>query len=115
MRRALTVILARLHLEHHRGLVGVEQKVVLRGDGLGRALADQIPGARWPTSGLMAGLSGRMGSPAPLSLTSICQHGSAACYCQVMKSVVFGTLSSSCGNGHATLWRGLIRALESVR
>src|SRR3982074_1047740 len=60
----------------------------------------------------MAGLSGRMGSPAPLARTRICQYGSAACYCQVMKLVVFGlTLSSSWGNGHATLWRGLIRAL----
>ncbi len=30
-----------------------------------------------------------------------------------MKLVVFGlTVSSSWGNGHATLWRGLIRALE---
>src|SRR5690348_9060841 len=30
----------------------------------------------------------------------------------VMKLVIFGlTLSSSWGNGHATLWRGLIRAL----
>jgi spore maturation protein CgeB len=30
-----------------------------------------------------------------------------------MKLVVFGlTVSSSWGNGHATLWRGLIAALE---
>src|SRR6185437_10120893 len=30
----------------------------------------------------------------------------------LMKLVIFGlTLSSSSGNGHATLWRGLIRAL----
>ena len=29
-----------------------------------------------------------------------------------MKLVVFGlTISSSWGNGHATLWRGLVRAL----
>lgn len=35
-------------------------------------------------------------------------EGSAA----IMKLVIFGlTLSSSWGNGHATLWRGLIRAL----
>jgi spore maturation protein CgeB len=31
-----------------------------------------------------------------------------------MKIVVFGlTISSSWGNGHATLWRGLCRALAS--
>src|SRR5581483_10797833 len=31
-----------------------------------------------------------------------------------VKIVIFGlTLSSSWGNGHATLWRGLIRALSS--
>lgn len=33
-----------------------------------------------------------------------------------MKFVVFGlTISSSWGNGHATLWRGLMRALTSLR
>ena len=41
-------------------------------------------------------------------------HGSAACFESLVKIVIFGlTLSSSWGNGHATLWRGLIRALSS--
>src|ERR1044071_9474249 len=32
-----------------------------------------------------------------------------------MKFVIFGlTISSSWGNGHATLWRGLIRSLTSL-
>ena len=32
-----------------------------------------------------------------------------------MRIVIFGlTVSSSWGNGHATLWRGLLRALSSL-
>ena len=44
--------------------------------------------------------------------TQHAHHGSAPCCLHYMKLVIFGlTLSSSWGNGHATLWRGLIRAL----
>src|SRR5207245_2836046 len=47
---------------------------------------------------------------------ALCMPGSVACSFRCMKLVIFGlTLSSSWGNGHATLWRGLIRALAASR
>src|SRR6185312_1685960 len=46
--------------------------------------------------------------------TSCGRRGSADCSATAVKIVIFGlTLSSSWGNGHATLWRGLIGALSS--
>jgi spore maturation protein CgeB len=48
----------------------------------------------------------------PSDALLFCRLGTAACFVHLMKLVIFGlTVSSSWGNGHATLWRGLIRAL----